>query len=495
MANNNGKRTLEEFGDDDISDELVTMIGKLYDDFDAPDSVLDEELIELGEQMDSESTPLFEFDFQPVGQPKKALKSVNKQRAKFTVAEIYNDTTRFEGYMQTLANQLNSNESFNVDDEFQVDMTIISEPDAGSRTALSILGKLNMTTVLRRKRCVLPIENSEDNFCLAKAICLTKAHLHKDEDKDGYNKFHNLKNNPSVLTRCAKFLHREARVPEGACGREELQKFQEYLAPDYRLKVMSVRYPYSITFEGKVTAPKVIRALFQSDPEGRIGHYHGCNSYSGFLERSYFCDECNRGFDHDEFSHQACQGRRCSACKTIECGPKQHYPTLHCTHCNRHFYDNSCMSLHRDKGLCASWIRCGICCKKFKPSKKEPHRCDWSECRNCKEDVDLSTHQCYIQPVNPNEDKPKKKSKSILKRQRKNNPDVSEYCEPPIKVWADFEAMLDEDSTHIPILIVAETSESNEVFEFYCPECTGDFPAFLDELAYGPPEENRHWDD
>ncbi|PFX27098.1 hypothetical protein AWC38_SpisGene8231 [Stylophora pistillata] len=158
------------------------------------------------------------------------------QSGKFTVAEIANDTTRFEGYMQTLASQLNSNESFDIDDEFQVDMTIITEPDAGGRTNLSILGKLNMTTVLLKKRCVLPIKNSEDSLCLARAICLTKAWFHKDDDRESLNHYKNLRDYPISLTRSAKYQHREAGVPEGACGREELQKFQEYLAPDYRLK-------------------------------------------------------------------------------------------------------------------------------------------------------------------------------------------------------------------------------------------------------------------
>ena len=55
--------------------------------------------------------------------------------------------------------------------------------------------------------------------------------------------------------------------------------------------------------------------------------------------------------------------------------------------------------------------------------------------------------------------------------------------------------MLDEDGTHIPILIVTETSESNEVFAFYGPECTGDFLAFMDELAYGPADSIRNWTD
>lgn len=98
--------------------------------------------------------------------------------------EIAQDTARWETYMQTLANQLNSNESFDATDDFQVDMTIIAEPDTGGRTYLHILGKLNMTTVLRRKQCVLPIKNSEDNLCPARAICLTKAWCHKDDDPD-----------------------------------------------------------------------------------------------------------------------------------------------------------------------------------------------------------------------------------------------------------------------------------------------------------------------
>ena len=68
----------EEFGDDHISDELMAMIGKLYDDIEAPDNVLDEEMIEMGEELDREQSPSFEFEFQPIGHPKKALKSIHK---------------------------------------------------------------------------------------------------------------------------------------------------------------------------------------------------------------------------------------------------------------------------------------------------------------------------------------------------------------------------------------------------------------------------------
>ncbi|PFX14042.1 hypothetical protein AWC38_SpisGene21833 [Stylophora pistillata] len=402
----NGKRKFEEgFGDDDISDELVTMIGKHYDDIDAPDNVLDEELIEIGEEINHQQSPLFQFEFQPIGNPKKSLKigtqaarsSPKKQlrpatkqddigreitrgvadmarrvieksqptelwkgkqlkeddrvmfhftpkkfthplqSSKFTVAEILNGTPRFETSIQTLANQLNPKESFDANDEFQVDMTIITVPETGGK-AKSVLGKLKIASVLRDKRCVLPIENNEDDLCLARAICLTKAHIQKDEDREGMRNYWNLKRSANVLTR--------AGVPEGPCGREELKKFQEYLAPDYQLKVMSVNYPYCITFEGNVNSSKIIRLPFESDLEGDIGHYHGCSSYMGFLERSYYCDDCNRGFDHDDFMHHPCEGHRCKAGKTIEYGPRSHQPSLLCRRCSRHFYDDRCLALH-----------------------------------------------------------------------------------------------------------------------------------------------------
>lgn len=259
---------------------------------------------------------------------------------------------------------------------------------------------------------------------------------------------------------------------------------------------MSVNYPYCITFEGKVRTSQIIRLLYEADPEDEDkGHYHVCTSYMGFLERVFFCDSCNRGFNTDDFRHHPCDGARCKACKTIECGTKSHLPSILCQECHRHFYDQRCLQLHRDKGLCQSFIRCGRCSKEFTPNSQHPHRCCWEICKNYKEEVNLRNHTCFIQPVSVEEDIPRKKSKTKIKRQRKTNPHVSADEEPPVKVWADFEAMLDDYGTHIPILVMAETSLDDGVFKFYGKECTRDFLKFMDKLAYGPEEENRNWDD
>ncbi|PFX12657.1 putative DNA polymerase [Stylophora pistillata] len=232
-----GKRTFnEEFGNDGITDAQLNEIGNLIE---SPE-VSDQEMIETGEEMERETSPLFHFEFEPVGRSKKALDTVKKQRgtaqkrqlreatkkddigkeitcgvadmarrvlesskapngrdlhpndrvmfnfttkkfshplqlAKFSVEEIVEDTSHWDTYLLMLTNQLNSNESLDATDDFQVDMTIIAEPDASGKTALNILGKLNMATVLQRKKYVLAIKNEEDNLCLARANCLTKA--------------------------------------------------------------------------------------------------------------------------------------------------------------------------------------------------------------------------------------------------------------------------------------------------------------------------------
>lgn len=87
---------------------------------------------------------------------------------------------------------------------------------------------------------------------------------------------------------------------------------------------MATSYPYMMVFVGP-EAPHIIRLLLQKHDDSETGHYETCTSYAGFLERSYFCDQCNKGFDHNDFRHHPCEGRRCHACKQVECGAKPDY--------------------------------------------------------------------------------------------------------------------------------------------------------------------------
>ena len=76
----------------------------------------------------------------------------------------------------------------------------------------------------------------------------------------------------------------------------------------------------------------------------------------------------------------------------------------------------------------------------------------------------------------------KKKTKATLKRHRKKNPLASVYEEPPIFIYADFESMIAEDNTYIPVLVCALTSEDYTFETYYGENCTADFLNFLTQL-------------
>ena len=361
------------------------------------------------------------------------------------------------------------------------------------------LGRKKLVTVLDDRKSVLEV-SSKDNLCCDQAIWLTKSACDANPaDQEAKRYFRNIHQPTETLTRYAKYLHREANVPEGPCGKTELVVFQAYLAPKYQIKVITACYPYGVLFEGQVTEPPlhIVRLLY-IPPVGNsdMGRYHGCTSFQAFLGKSYFCDMCNRGYDHEDFRNQPCDGRRCKSCKQVACGAKSHQPTVYCMHCHRHFYNDRCVAFHHAQGICKRWIRCPDCCKEY-TSSDDPHQCYTGRCRACREEVDLATHKCYIQSVDE-EDLPVKKPASLFKKkQKKKNPHVSPYVEPPIFVYADFKSIIQPDGTHTPILVRAETGDSDERHTFYGPQCTAEFLDFLDSLIYGtaaqpiPKEDSR----
>ena len=121
----------------------------------------------------------------------------------------------------------------------------------------------------------------------------------------------------------------------------------------------------------------------------------------------------------------------------------------------------------------------------------EPHRCYYDKCRICKKEVHVLDHQCFVQCVDPKEDERKKKSKKQIEYHRKINPDASLYVDPPGFVYADFEAMLAPNKTHLPILVCAATSVSDTIHYFCGSECTADFLALLTKLTVNEYGEER----
>lgn len=120
---------------------------------------------------------------------------------------------------------------------------------------------------------------------------------------------------------------------------------------------------------------------------------------------------------------------------------------------------------------------------------KDPrHKCGWPECRNCEKHVEISKHLCFIQPVDEDDDQPKTKKvtpENVLGRVvvGEENEMVVVEREPPLLVYADYEAITDEHGVQSPILIGYETSESNESHLLYRENCLDAFIESLEELA------------
>ena len=89
------------------------------------------------------------------------------------------------------------------------------------------------------------------------------------------------------------------------------------------------------------------------------------------------------------------------------------------------------------------------------------------------------------------EDFKEKKTKNLLEYHRGINPNASIYVDPPVFVYADFEAMLFPDKIHLPILVCAATSLSDTIYSFYGSDCTADFLAFLTLLTVNEYGEDR----
>ena len=109
------------------------------------------------------------------------------QSTTFTVSEFEQGSERLTTYLQSLADKLNSNEAFEPDDTFTMEMTLIRTPNRGGgrNKRHAKLGRLAIDKVLAAKRSIVRIDN-EDQLCCARAIVTMQAWADKGPDDRDY---------------------------------------------------------------------------------------------------------------------------------------------------------------------------------------------------------------------------------------------------------------------------------------------------------------------
>ena len=244
----------------------------------------------------------------------------------------------------------------------------------------------------KRKKCIITIQN-KDSLCCARAIVTTHTHCHKHQGMNGFRDWENLRNARPVQARQARALHEQASVPEGPCSLEELHQFHRVLSPHYQLLVMYCTKHFFLVFKGP-DAPHQIRLLKPND------HYDGCTSFPAFVNCSYWCVDCEKGFNTNDATNHPCPGKNYQACGRTNCAdylPRTR-PTVWCQRCNGRFYGPTCFVHHASSKLCDQWKTCSHCQAGYRVVKGKPHRCGFTRCPCCHEVKDLWTHRCFIQP-------------------------------------------------------------------------------------------------
>ena len=393
------------------------------------------------------------------------------QSTNFTVQEFLQRTQRLDEMLAKLSAKLNSNEAFNPDNHFQVDVVVVSMPGPGTgHRKKHNPGRMCLDRENKKKRCIVTVKNT-DQLCCARAIVTMRAYCHKEDGVDALRLWDSLKKGYPVQQRQAQELHREAGVVEGPCGIEELRQFQQALGPQYQLIVMTRLKPFLLIFKGP-EAPNKIR-LLKSD-----SHFDGCTSFPAFLNRSYYCEVCARAFNTNDKANHICQGRRCNACGRFDCEDyvRGTRPTDYCSLCHCKFYGPFCKRHHTVTKQCELVKTCVKCQALYTVVPNRRHKCGFAKCPVCHEWVYVAEHKCYIQPVVHEEveetEEPTEEGGGCM------------VAPPPsLFVYADFEAMQDHEGVFVPNLLCFSSSEDDEIHVLDGEDCTLQFLEQLDELA------------
>ena len=390
------------------------------------------------------------------------------QSINFTVGEFLARSVRLNELLDNLAAKLNSNESFDHNQSFMVEVVFVKRPRPGSGKKNRNVGLRCLDKDNKRKKCVISI-NNDDDLCCARSIVTMIAHAHKDDSNDAYQDYRNIIQGRKIQQQKAVQLHELAEVHRGPCGLEELEKFQQYLQPTYQLIVMCRTKPFFVIFKGP-PAPHEIK-IIKSDY-----HYDGCTSFSAFVNRSYWCSQCEKGFDHDDAKHHPCEGRKCKSCSRNECPDydrTNRNPPILCNFCHCRFYGNNCFDYHREKNQCANHRTCLKCHAQYNVIKGKRHRCGFAPCPSCKEMVEIHAHKCFMQPVVEHPEK-----EDVGDGQGKKKP-----LPPPLIVYADIEAMQLEDRQFEPNMLCYSSNESVNIVTHKGKDCVCTFLHDLDDAA------------
>ncbi|XP_052090772.1 zinc finger protein 160-like [Mytilus californianus] len=286
-----------------------------------------------------------------------------------------------ETLLHEIERVLQSYEQFVLDDTLEIEMTHVVLPTGGTK---KLSKYVDLERFLKTKQCIISISDKDD-ICCARALITAKASQEKHE------KWDSIRRGYALQKKLAIELHTLAKVPLHKCGIEEIKRFQTVMT-DYQIYIVSKEHFNGIIYHGPEAEKKIY--LYFHD-----GHYDVITSMPAFLSRSYYCDTCQKGYQHKE-EHRC--NNICTSCHKIH--EKTEEDWIYCNDCNRHFKGEHCYNLHirttsKGHSTCNSYYRCKVCSQTInKNMHKKTHKCGESYCKTCKDFFEVG-HLCFMLPV------------------------------------------------------------------------------------------------
>ena len=286
-----------------------------------------------------------------------------------------------------------SNEEFRLNDAVNIDIKRVQMPQ-GSGKSRGRRTTYDLREYLKKKKSVICINNN-DNYCLARALAVSIARIEKDPQ---YAQITRPSRN--IQFERALALHQAAHVPfDIPCGLKEVDLFQQHLT-NYQIIVVSGDQNNTIIYPHKPPA--------NPNPEKSIYLYYQANHFDvittlpGFLNTSYFCHVCHKGYDHT--TDHLCDGM-CKSCRGVGCTLENN--GIICKDCDRLFNNQECYDRHKQepingggRTMCETVRKCPNCYKSMDVTKLKNHTCvDDKTCPTCKVKCNPSdpNHKCYMQ--------------------------------------------------------------------------------------------------
>ena len=290
-----------------------------------------------------------------------------------------------------------SNEEFRLNNTVNIDVIRVEMPHGSGRFKRTTL---NIRDYLKKKKCVILI-NNRDNLCLARALVVSIARIEKDP------RYRGMSQGNGIQRERAFDLHEAANVPLGPCGLKEVDLFQQYLV-NYQIIVVSGDQDNAIIYPPQPrTNPNPEKSIYLYY---QANHFDVISSLPAFLNTSYFCHACHKGYDVT--TDHLCDGM-CHSCRGFGCVIQD--GGMVCNECDRLFKNQACYDRHKQEPIngggrtvCQVIRKCPKCKQSMDVRKiGKPHLCiDNKKCPTCKIERNPNdlNHKCYMQQLEPKEE-------------------------------------------------------------------------------------------